>query len=212
MDPNAPVWCHVVMRKRGSHVTRQDIATSSAIAAIFVIGVVLSAQSRSRATPTAANGIGMAEFSGYESWQLIATSQAGTDGCGTSKVGCTKAIVGNPAMINAYRAGFPANGKPVPEGARIVKIEWMKDQNPNSPYEVTVPGQLNEVAVMVKDSKRFASTNGWGYATFQPDGTTGGLKNKPGQTDHAFHATLCQQCHTTGAKTTDFVYTAFAKR
>ena len=193
-------------------MSHRYIIAAVVIVGVSVISVVLGAQPRSGATPTAANGIGFAEFDGYRSWPLIATSTAGTDGCGTSKVGCTKAIFGNPVMIKAYADGFPANGKPAPDGARIVKVEWMKEQNPNSPYEVTVPGQVNEVAVMVKDSKRFAATDGWGYATFQPDGAAGAFKNKAGQTDTAFHATLCHQCHTSGAKATGFVYSAYAKR
>ena len=35
--------------------------------------------------------------------------------------------------------------------------------------EATVPGTDAEVALMLKDSKRFASTNGWGYVTSRHD-------------------------------------------
>jgi len=61
-----------------------------------------------------------AEFKNYQGWQVIATSSPDdASGCGSSKVGCTKAILGNPVMIKAYSDGFPANGKPVPDGAAI---------------------------------------------------------------------------------------------
>jgi hypothetical protein len=50
--------------------------------------------------------------------------------------GCIKAILGNPAMSQAYRDGIPANGKPVPDGAVIAKIEWLKDRDHTSPYGV----------------------------------------------------------------------------
>jgi hypothetical protein len=33
-------------------------------------------------------------------------------------------IVGNPAMIDAYRRGVPGNGKPFPDGAKMAKIHW----------------------------------------------------------------------------------------
>ena len=48
-------------------------------------------------------------------------------------------ILGNPAMIQAYQAGIPANGKPVPDGARMAKIHWMPKTNQYFP-DATVPG------------------------------------------------------------------------
>jgi hypothetical protein len=70
----------------------------------------------------AANGIAFSEFRGYDAWPVIATSQPDdAGGCGTSKDGCIKVIVGNPAMIKAYSDGIPANGKPVPDGAAMAK-------------------------------------------------------------------------------------------
>ena len=33
-------------------------------------------------------------------------------------------ILGNPAMIEAYKAGIPGNGKPFPDGAKLAKIHW----------------------------------------------------------------------------------------
>ena len=143
------------------------------------------------------NGIAFAEFKGYDAWQLIATSQHdGTDGCGTSTTGCAKAILGNPIMIQAYRDGFPANGKPVPDGAAMAKIEWLKDTNKAAPYQITVPGVQTEVAFMVKDSKRFPDTNGWGYATLQYDAASNTYKPKAGQSNPSFARPLCHACHT----------------
>ena len=54
-----------------------------------------------------------------------------------SKVGCMKGILGNPAMIQAYRDGIPANGTAVPDGAALAKIEWLQDRD-ERPYGVTV--------------------------------------------------------------------------
>ena len=72
-------------------------------------------------------------------------------------------------MIDAYRAGIPANGKPVPDGARMAKIHWAPKQNEFFPG-ATVPGKLLNVDFMVKDRKRFADSGGWGYAVFEYDG------------------------------------------
>ena len=171
---------------------------------------VLTAQDRF--TLKAPNGIAFSEFRDYEGWQLIATSQPDdANGCGTSKVGCTKAILGNPAMISAYRDGIPANGQTVPDGAAMAKIEWLKDRNNASPYGVTVPGKQTEVSFMVKDSKRFPDTNGWGYATFEYDASSATFKpSKPSTASGA--QTSCHGCHTAGAKARDFVFTDYVKR
>ena len=134
-------------------MTRQHITTLVVLAAsVFVVSAVL-AQSPDRYTLTAANGIAFSEFRGYDEWQLIATSQPDdASGCGTSKVGCMKAILGNPTMIKAYRDGIPANSNAVPNGAALAKIEWLKDRD-EKPYGVTVPGTQTEMSFMVKDSK-----------------------------------------------------------
>jgi hypothetical protein len=62
-------------------------------------------------------GLAFSEFRGYESWQFVAVSE--TDNR-------MQFIGGNPLMIAAYQAGFPANGKPVPDGAVLSKIQWSK--------------------------------------------------------------------------------------
>jgi Cytochrome P460 len=121
----------------------------------------------------------------------------------------TKAILGNPTMIQAYRDGIPANGKAVPDGAAIAKIEWLKDRDHESPYEVTVPGAQTEMSFMLKDSKRFPDTNGWGYATFVYDASSDSFK--PSTTDPTF-ARACHGRHVAGATARDFVYTSYAQR
>jgi hypothetical protein len=210
MDRGPRVWCDAGM---GAIMKQQRVAKVILLsAAILAVTIGLAAQSPDRFTLKSSNGIAFSEFKGYESWQLIATSQHdGTDGCGTAPTGCMKGILGNPAMIQAYRDGFPANGKLVPDGAAMAKIEWLKATDPASPYEITVPGEQTEVAFMVKDSKRFARTDGWGYATLSFDAATKRYLPKPGQENPSF-GNNCHACHTAGAKTTDFVFTTFARR
>jgi hypothetical protein len=102
------------------------------------------------------NGLSFSEFRGYEAWQLISISQNGDH---------MASILGNPEMIKAYLAGIPGNGKPFPNGAKMAKIHWNQKKMETFPA-ATVPGAQHDVDFMVKDSKRFADSGGWGYAVF----------------------------------------------
>ena len=101
------------------------------------------------------DGLAFAEFRGYEAWQTIAVSQNG---------GLFAVILGNPVMINAYKTGVPGNGKPFPDGARMAKIHWQPKKQETEPGQPTVSGTLHDVDFMVKDTKRFADSGGWGWA------------------------------------------------
>ena len=148
-------------------------------------------------------GLAFAEFRGYESWESISISRS-------DKV--VAVILGNPAMIDAYKAGFPGNGKPVPDGAKMAKVHWIPKPNEFFP-DATVPGNLLNVDFMVKDSKRFADSGGWGYAVFEYNvasdtftpGTTAGTPPQGKDAKCGF------ACHTR-AKTRDYVFTDYGKR
>jgi hypothetical protein len=148
-------------------------------------------------------GLAFSEFKGYESWQAISMSRS-------ERV--VDVILGNPAMIDAYQAGSPGNGKPFPDGAKMAKIHWAPKPNEFFP-EATVPGKLLNIDFMVKDSKRFADSGGWGYAVFEYDATSdtfrpGDSASKPPQGNDA----KCGfACHTI-AKERDYVFTEYGKR
>ena len=118
--------------------------------------VILVGAAQDKYTVKVPGGLAFSEFRGYEAWQAISISR-------NEKV--VAVILGNPMMINAYRAGFPGNGKPVPDGAKMAKVHWTPKQNEFFP-DATVPGSLVNVDFMVKDSKRFADSGGWGWAVF----------------------------------------------
>ena len=105
-------------------------------------------------------GLAFSEFRGYEDWQTVSVSHNG------DKIAT---ILGNPAMIEAYKAGIPGNGKPFPDGAKMAKIHWTAKKAEDQPGEPIVPGALHDMDFMVKDSKRFADSGGWGYAEFDYD-------------------------------------------
>jgi hypothetical protein len=70
---------------------------------------------------------------------------------------------------------------------------------------VSIPDGLKDVAFMLKDSKRFADTAGWGYALFDDKPAT--AEFTPNGTGSACGAA----CHTI-VKDKDFVFTAYGKR
>src|SRR5262249_46166769 len=112
---------------------------------IVVAVIFLSAlAAQDRFTLKAPNGIAFSEFKGYEAWPTVAPSQP-DDGI--------KIVTANPVMIKAYKEGFPGNGKAVPDGAMMAKIEWTKKASEESPYSVQIPDTLKRVGLMVKDSK-----------------------------------------------------------
>src|SRR5213596_4085734 len=88
------------------------IAIVTALVSAFG-GSALSAQDKY--TVKVPGGLAFAEFRGYESWQVVSISQDG---------GLLAAILANPVMIDAYRAGVPGNGKPFPDGSSMAKIHW----------------------------------------------------------------------------------------
>jgi hypothetical protein len=149
-------------------------------------------------------GLAFSEFRGYEDWQTIAISQSG------QKI---ETILGNPAMIEAFKSGVPGNGKPFPDGAKMTKIHWLARKAEDEPGEPLVPGALHDVDFMVKDSQRFADSGGWGWAAFEYDAASETFR--PGDTSDTppqDHDAKCGfACHTIVANK-DYVFTAYPKR
>ena len=150
------------------------------------------------------DGLAFSEFRGYEDWPVIAISE---------NEGLMAVIVGNPVMIDAYEEGVPGNGKPFPDGAKMAKIHWNPKKQEAYPGQPTVPGAQHDVDFMVKDSKRFADSGGWGWAVFDYDATSdtfapGTLADEPPQ---AKDAKCGFACHTVVEKR-DYVFTDYGKR
>lgn len=151
-------------------------------------------------TLTAPNGISFSEIKGYETWQVIAPSYR-TD---NHEV---RIILGNPAMIAAYKQGIPGNGRSFPDGSVIVKIGWSERKNPRFPVALE-PDVLRRVEFIIKDSKRFPDTSGWGYARFVYDEKNAAFT--PFGKEASF-ARDCYQCHTI-VKQRDYIFTAYPLR
>jgi len=136
---------------------------------------------------------------GYRDWKLIAVDQLLVPG----KADQLRAQFGNDIAIKAFREGT----SPFPDGAIIAAIHWTRvpSENNNQVLDGPFPGAQSfvvgapvNVQFMVKDSKKYAATGGWGFADFK-DG-------KPG--DKALHET-CFPCHMP-AKDRDYVFTHYA--
>src|SRR5215203_6965148 len=160
--------------------TRTLISLSISVSiAVLAAGVAISGQDKY--TVQVPNGLGFSEFRGYEDWPVIAISVSG------SRIAV---IVGNPVMIDAYKEGVPGNGKAFPDGAKMAKIHWNTKKQETYPGQPTVPGTQHDAGFMVKDSKRFADSGGWGWAVFNYNAASdtfapGTLANQPPQANDA---------------------------
>jgi hypothetical protein len=186
------------------NMKRTSILPTAAVVVLLAAlgGIALAAQDKYALQVP--GGLAFSEFRGYDDWKMIAVSHNG---------GLIATIVGNQAMIDAYKAGIPGNGKPFPDGAKMAKIHWKAVKNDAEPGGPFVPGALDDVDFMVKDSKRFADSGGWGWAVFEYDAATdtfrpGDATNKPPQ---AHDAKCGFACHTI-VKANDYVFTAYPKR
>jgi hypothetical protein len=166
------------------------------VAAIVVHIVHASGQSDGDSSPI----YGVKIPAGYRDWQLIAVNQLLFAGKGEQ----LRAQLGNDIAIKAFKEGT----LPFPDGAMIAAIHWTRvpSEDNNKVLDVPFPGtqsfvigSLVNVQFMVKDSKKYAATGGWGFADFK-DG-------KPG--DKALHET-CFPCHLP-AKDRDYVFARYAR-
>ena len=134
---------------------------------------------------------------GYRDWKLISVAQE------QGKLNDIRAILGNDEAIKAYREGKLS----FPDGAIIARLAWSYDASDennkafgvNQSFVAGAP--KNGIQFMVKDSKKYAATGGWGFGHF------GENDNKP-----ADDATLktCFPCHQ-AIKERDLVFTRYSR-
>jgi Cytochrome P460 len=177
--------------------------TVTAVADVAAYMESASGQSNGDAAPI--YGVKIPE--GYRDWRLISvkrlTGEQLTGSGGQLKQ--LRAELGNDLAIKAYREGI----LPFPDGAIIAALHWNEDSSdadnqalatgfPGLGLESSFAGSAVNAQFMVKDSKKYAASGGWGFADF--------TKGKPG--DEALHA-KCFPCHAP-AKDRDFVFTRYA--
>jgi hypothetical protein len=129
---------------------------------------------------------------GYRDWQWISSAHE------AGKLNSIGAVLGNETAMKAYREGK----LPFPDGTVLAALHYSyvpSDEN-NKVFgdaQSFVPGAPTNVQFMVKDSKKYAATGGWGFGHFA-DGKHG---------DAEFMKS-CYPCHEK-AKATDFVFTRY---
>lgn len=122
----------------------------------------------------------------YAGWQAVTTTERFDNA--TMRV-----IYGNPVAISAIKEH---KTNPWPDGAIFAKIAWSQLAD-SAGY--TRPGEFIQAEFMIKDSKKYASTDGWGWGRWR------GNNLKPYGKNAAF-TTECMNCHKPMQKN-DFVFT-----
>jgi hypothetical protein len=167
------------------------------IAVIAGAGVVAHlAHASGDADGEAAPIFGVKIPTGYRDWRLISVAHEAGD------LNDIRAILGNDKAIRAYREGK----LPFPDGTIIARIAWSyvpseeNDKVFGRPQSF-VPGPAPDwyLQLMVKDSKKYAATGGWGFAQF----------NKEGKPADEAKIKTCFPCHEP-IKARDFVFTSYA--
>ena len=133
---------------------------------------------------------------GYRNWTVISVAHE------EGNLNSLGAILGNEVAIKAYREGK----LPFPDGTIIAALHWRHEPSEENNKifgrrQSFVAGSPTNVQFMVKDSKKYASTGGWGFGHFN-----GRDAKKPG--DAALLKT-CFSCHQK-AKDSDLVFTRYA--
>jgi hypothetical protein len=131
---------------------------------------------------------------GYRDWKLVSVAHE------EANLNSFAAVLGNDVAIKAYREG----NLPFPDGAIIAALHYrfVPSEENNKAFgqiQSFVAGDPTNVQFMVKDSKTYASTGGWGFGHFNQDGTPGGdalLKT-------------CSPCHAKASR--DSVFTHYSR-
>lgn len=156
------------------------------------VGIALAAPT-SNGTASAENAspiYGVTIPEGYRQWELVAPSLQGPP------LNELRAILGNPTALKAYRSN---DTQPFPDGTILAKLAWKHRQSPEA-ASALIPADSTTVQFMVKDSKKYAATGGWGFGRF--------INGKPA--DVSQHET-CFACHQALVKDRDYVFTRLAR-
>jgi hypothetical protein len=165
------------------------------IVVAIVVGVVAYKSPASGQTDGEAAPIFVTEIPpGYRDWRLISVAHE------EGNLNSLGAILSNDVAIKAYREGK----LPFPDGTIIAALHYrhVSSEENNKVFgraQSFVPGPPTNVQFMIKDSKKYAPTGGWGFGHFNSDG-------KP--VDDAFMKT-CFPCHQK-VKERDLVFTRYA--
>ncbi len=164
------------------------------LVAVVVLPVVVSmAPASGRSDGEADPVFGITIPAGYRDWKLISVAHE------EGNLNDLRAVLGNDVAIKAYREGK----LPFPDGTIIARLAWsyVTSEENNKVFgrsQSFVAGPPTNVQFMVKDSRKYATTGGWGFAQF-----------KDGKPADAALLKACFPCHEP-VKARDFVFTQYA--
>lgn len=153
---------------------------------LLVLFAMTTAQAGEPTVAAAPNGVTIPAY--FKEWRVLGISHR-------NDKNSLRAILGNPVAIEAARLG---RSQPWPDGAIIAKIAWKESTSATWPAAI-IPGELQHVEFMVKDSAKYTATGGWGFARWL------GKERVPYGKDAAFDQE-CYQCHS-AVKGQDYVFT-----
>jgi hypothetical protein len=130
---------------------------------------------------------GVAFIPDYKNWKAISS----TDRFDNHTM---REILGNDVAIKAIAENHI---NPWPDGTVFAKVAWQQAQPDNQ--GVVKTGKFIQVELMIKDSSKYASSDGWGWGRWR------GTDLKPYGKDAGFQ-NECMSCHEPVAKN-DYVYT-----
>ena len=164
------------------------------VAVVALTGVVVyMAHASGRSDGEADPVFGITIPPGYRDWKLISVAHE------EGNLNDLRALLGNDVAIKAYREGK----LPFPDGTIIARLAWsyVPSEENNKVFgrsQSFVAGPATNVQFMVKNSKKYAATGGWGFAQF-----------KDGKPADATLLKTCFPCHEP-VKARDFVFTRYA--
>jgi hypothetical protein len=192
-------WWYFLASRRAEALHRYTMKLPLGLVAAAVVALSASLPSASGSAANEASPIyGVTIPSGYRNWGVIAPSQE------TGTLNELRIIFGNAIAIKALQEQI----RPLPDGSVIVKVGWQREASTRDDAALGkqtafVPGARSAVAdvqIMVKDSRRYTASGGWGFGKFES-----GVPLSP-----ALHQT-CFACHLAFAtKARDYVFTRYA--
>jgi hypothetical protein len=171
---------------------RASVFVAIAVGVAGVAMTTVAAKRNGQSTSASVEKSGISLPAGYRDWSLVSVAHE------EGSLNDIRAILGNDVAIKAYRAGR----LPFPDGTIIARVAWSyvpSEENDKvfGKAQSFVAGAPTNVQVMVKDSKKYFSTGGWGYAQFTN-----------GKAD-VVDAEKCYVCHEP-VKDRDFIFTRYA--
>jgi hypothetical protein len=171
---------------------RASVFVTIAVGVVGIVVTTVAAKGNGQASSASVGNSAISLPAGYRDWRLVSVAHE------EGSLNDIRAILGNDAAIEAYRAGR----LPFPDGTIIARVAWSyvpSEENDKvfGKAQSFVAGAPTNVQLMVKDSKKYAATGGWGYAQFTH-----------GKAD-VVAAEKCYACHEP-VKDRDFIFTRYA--